>query len=44
VTSLTDRPDTALVVIDMQQGVVRAAYDVDRVVTNINTLIAKRHA
>jgi nicotinamidase-related amidase len=41
VTSLTDRPDTALVVIDMQQGVVRAAHDVERVVTNINTLVAK---
>jgi nicotinamidase-related amidase len=41
VTSLTDRPNTALLVIDMQQGVVRQAHDVDRVVVNINALVDK---
>ena len=43
-TSLPDRPNTALLVIDMQQGVVREAYEVDRVVANINTLIDKARA
>jgi nicotinamidase-related amidase len=38
-TSLPHRPNTALVVIDMQQGVVAEAFEVDRVVANINTLI-----
>jgi nicotinamidase-related amidase len=41
VTSLLDRPNTALLVIDMQQGVVRHAHDVDRVIANINTLVDK---
>jgi nicotinamidase-related amidase len=41
VTTLSDRPNTALLVIDMQRGVVGDAYDVDRVVTNINTLLGK---
>jgi nicotinamidase-related amidase len=40
-TTLKDRPNTALVVIDMQQGVVGGAYEVDRVVKNINTLVDK---
>ena len=38
-TSLQNRPNTALVVIDMQRGVVAEAFEVDRVVSNINTLI-----
>lgn len=38
-TSLNDRPNTALVVIDMQRGVVGEAFEVDRVVANINTLV-----
>lgn len=38
-TSLADRPNTALVVIDMQRGVVADAHDVDAVVSNINTLV-----
>lgn len=38
-TSLADRPNTALVVIDMQRGVVADAHDVDAVVANINTLV-----
>lgn len=43
-TSLADRPNTALLVIDMQQGVVANGYDVERVVTNINTLVDKARA
>lgn len=38
-TSLENRPNTALVVIDMQRGVVAEAFELDRVVSNINTLI-----
>jgi nicotinamidase-related amidase len=44
VTSLADRPNTALVVIDMQRDVVGNAYDVERVVANINTLVDKARA
>jgi nicotinamidase-related amidase len=43
-TTLTDRPNSALVVIDMQRDVVAPAYEVDRVVDNINTLIDKARA
>lgn len=38
-TSLADRPNTALVVIDMQRGVVADAHEVDAVVDNINSLV-----
>ncbi len=38
-TSLADRPNTALLVIDMQRGVVADAYEVDGVVDNINSLV-----
>jgi nicotinamidase-related amidase len=38
-TTLADRPNTALVVIDVQNGVVTEAYDRDKVVANINTLV-----
>jgi nicotinamidase-related amidase len=41
VTSLHDRPNTALLVIDMQRGVVADGFEVERVVTNINTLVDK---
>ena len=41
VTTLADRPNTALLVIDMQKGVVGGAHEVDRVVANINTLVDK---
>jgi nicotinamidase-related amidase len=41
VTSLADRPNTALLVIDMQRGVVADAVDVDRVIGNINTLVGR---
>jgi nicotinamidase-related amidase len=43
-TSLVDRPNTALIVIDMQRGVVGQAYEVDRVVANINALVDKARA
>jgi nicotinamidase-related amidase len=38
-TTLTDRPQTALAVIDVQNGVVADAHDRDRVVANIATLV-----
>lgn len=40
-TNLANRPNTALVVIDMQHGVVSDAFEVERVVANINTLVDK---
>jgi nicotinamidase-related amidase len=43
-TSLQNRPNTALVVIDMQRGVVADAFEVDRVVANINTLVERARA
>jgi hypothetical protein len=38
-TTLPDRPNTALVVIDVQNGVVAEAYQPDSVVANIDTLV-----
>jgi nicotinamidase-related amidase len=38
-TSLRDRPNTALLVVDMQRGVVSEAFEVERVIGNINTLV-----
>jgi len=38
-TSLIDRPNTALLVVDVQNGVVANAYDRDAVVANISTLV-----
>src|SRR4051812_17281036 len=43
-TTLTDRPNTALLVIDVQNGVVRDAHDRDHVVANIATLVDKARA
>jgi nicotinamidase-related amidase len=43
-TTLSDRPNTALLVIDVQNGVVGQAYDRDGVVANIDTLIGKARA
>jgi len=40
-TTLKDRPSTALLVIDVQNGVVANAHDRDGVVANINTLVNK---
>ena len=39
-TSLPDRPNTALLVIDVQNAVVAGAHKRDEVIANINTLIA----
>jgi nicotinamidase-related amidase len=43
-TSLHNRPRTALLVIDVQKGVVGSAYERDRVVSNIQTLVDKARA
>jgi nicotinamidase-related amidase len=40
-TTLSDRPNTALVVIDVQNGVVTGAHERDAVVANINSLVDK---
>jgi nicotinamidase-related amidase len=40
-TTLTDRPATALVVIDVQRGVVTGAYERDAVVANIAALVER---
>ncbi|HEY3015371.1 MAG TPA: cysteine hydrolase family protein [Nocardioides sp.] len=40
-TTLSDRPNTALVVIDVQNGVVTDAHERDAVVANIGTLVDK---
>jgi nicotinamidase-related amidase len=43
-TTLANRPNTAVLVIDMQRGVVAAAHEVDRVVGNINTVVDRARA
>ena len=43
-TSLESRPNTALLVVDMQNGVVAHAHERDRVVANIQTLVDKARA
>jgi nicotinamidase-related amidase len=40
-TTLSDRPNTALIVIDVQNGVVADAHQRDAVVANISTLVDK---
>ena len=40
-TSLRERPNTALVVVDVQNDVVANAFHRDEVIANINTLIDK---
>src|SRR3954451_19811076 len=40
-TTLTDRPQTALLVIDVQNDVVAEAYDRDRVVATVATLVER---
>jgi nicotinamidase-related amidase len=40
-TTLSDRPNTALMVIDVQNGVVTGAHERDEVVANINSLVDK---
>jgi nicotinamidase-related amidase len=43
-TTLTDRPNTALLVIDVQNGVVADSFRREEVVANINTLLARARA
>ncbi|MFY1661932.1 isochorismatase family protein [Micromonospora sp. WMMD1274] len=43
-TTLTDRPRTALLVVDVQNGVVRGAHDRDRVVATIAGLVDRARA
>ncbi|MFD7155194.1 isochorismatase family protein [Kribbella sp. NPDC059898] len=43
-STLSERPNTALLVVDVQTGVVGEAYDRDEVVANIGTLIGKARA
>ena len=43
-TTLPDRPNTALLVIDVQNGIVAGAYNRDGVIGNISTLIDKARA
>lgn len=43
-TTLSNRPKTALLVIDVQNGVMGESYDRDRVVANVSTLIDKARA
>jgi nicotinamidase-related amidase len=43
-TTLADRPNTALLVIDVQNGVVAGAPNRDGVIANINTLVEKARA
>ncbi|MFD4525485.1 cysteine hydrolase family protein [Streptomyces sp. NPDC058470] len=43
-TTLPDRPNTALLVIDVQNGVVADAHDRDGVIANINILVDKARA
>ncbi|MEV6597180.1 isochorismatase family protein [Actinoplanes sp. NPDC051346] len=43
-TTLSDRPHSALVVIDVQRGVVGQAHDRDKVVANIADLVEKARA
>ena len=38
-TTLTDRPNTALLVVDVQNGVVRGAHERDAVVANVGSLV-----
>jgi len=43
-TTLPDRPNTALLVIDVQNGSMAGAHDRDGVIANINTLVEKARA
>ena len=43
-TTLADRPNTALIVIDVQNAVVEEAHDRDRIVGNIATVVSKARA
>jgi nicotinamidase-related amidase len=40
-TTLENRPNTALIVIDVQNGVVKEAHERDAVVANVGSLVEK---
>jgi nicotinamidase-related amidase len=40
-TTLNDRPNTALLIIDVQRGVVAEAHDRDNVIANIDSLVGR---
>jgi nicotinamidase-related amidase len=44
VTTIPDRPNTAVLVVDVQNGVVDGAHERDAVVANIATLVARARA
>jgi len=44
VTTLADRPNTALIVIDVQNSVMDAAHDRDAVIANIHALVVQARA
>lgn len=43
-TTLSNRPNTALLIVDVQKGVVEGALRRDEVIANINTLLGKARA
>ncbi len=43
-TTLHPRPNTALLVIDLQNGVVAATHNRDEVIANVNALVGKARA
>jgi nicotinamidase-related amidase len=43
-TTLNDRPNTALLVVDVQNGVMKASVDAEAVIANIVTLVEKARA
>lgn len=43
-TTLTNRPNTALLVIDVQNGVVAEAYDRDNIIANVAALVDRARA
>ena len=43
-TSIPDRPNTALLVVDVQNGVMATAHDRDRVIANIGVLVDRARA
>lgn len=43
-STLSDRPNTALLVVDVQNGVVAEAHERDQVVANISTIVGKARA
>jgi nicotinamidase-related amidase len=40
-TTLENRPNTALLVVDVQNGVVEGAHELDAIVSNVGSLVEK---